>query len=185
VTLPPTAPGAIIECGCYQGGSTAKLSLAAALVGRQLVVCDSFQGLPKPGESDLVNDKEAFECGDFASRLEAVERNVARYGNPGVVRYVAGWYQETLDQLAGMEIACVFLDVDLEESITVCLDKLWTSITPGCKVFVHDVDRVPVVRPFRNREWWAEKFGSPAPPFVGDGGGLGWQRRLLGYSVKT
>ena len=33
VTLPPPVPGAIVECGCYQGGSTAKLSLAAAIAG--------------------------------------------------------------------------------------------------------------------------------------------------------
>ncbi len=100
-----------------------------------------FRVCLRPGESDLVEEKEAFERGDFASRLEEVEQNVRKYGNPDVVKYVAGWYQETLDQLAGIEIACVFLDVDLEESITVCLDKLWKSIAPGCKVFVHDVDR--------------------------------------------
>jgi len=184
VTLPASMPGVIVECGCYQGGSTAKLSLAARIANRQLIVCDSFQGLPQPGMSDRVDEKEAFQSGDFASRLEEVERNVRRHGNPDVVRYVLGWYQETLDQLSGIDIACVFLDVDLEESITVCLHKLWKSISPGCKVFVHDVDRPPVVRPFQDQEWWSSHFNSPIPPFVGSGHGLGWQKRLLGYSIK-
>ncbi len=185
VTLPPSIRGVIVECGCYQGGSTAKLSIAARIANRELVVCDSFQGLPPPGMSDRVDEKEAFERGDFASRLDEVENNVRHYGDPAVVRYVPGWYQETLDQLAGVDIACVFLDVDLEESVTVCLQKLWNSVAPGCKVFVHDVDRPPVVRPFQNEDWWARQFHSPIPRFVGGGSGLGWQKRLLGYSVKS
>ena len=39
-------PGAIVECGCYAGGSSAKLSIVASLLGRQLVIFDSFEGLP-------------------------------------------------------------------------------------------------------------------------------------------
>ena len=66
--------------------------------------------------------------------------------------YVAGWYQHSLDQLSGIDIACVFLDVDLEESITVCWEKLWKSVGPGCKVFVEHADRPPVVRLFQNRD---------------------------------
>ena len=76
VQLPAAVPGVVVECGCYKGGSTAKLSLAARLAGRQLIVCDSFQGLPEPGMSDRVEEKEAFQHGDFASRLDEVERNV-------------------------------------------------------------------------------------------------------------
>ena len=66
-----------------------------------------------------------------------------------------------------------------------CLDKLWKSVAPGCKVFVHDVDRPPVVRRFQDKDWWARHFNSSIPPFFGSGHGLGWQRRLLGYSVKS
>jgi hypothetical protein len=155
------------------------------MANRQLIVCDSFQGLPEPATSDHVAEKEAFHGGDFASQLEEVERNVRRFGRPEVVSYIPGWYQESLDQLSGIDIGCLFLDVDLEESIIVCLDKLWRSIAPGCKVFVHDVDRSPVVRPFQDKEWWRSHFGSSIPTFVGCGHGLGWQKRLLGYSVKS
>ena len=64
--------------------------------------------------SDRVEEKEAFQHGDFASRLDEVERNVRRHGDSDVVKYVPGWYQDSLDQLADLDIACVFLDVDLE-----------------------------------------------------------------------
>src|SRR4051794_9518940 len=41
----PQVPGVVVEAGCYKGGSTAKLSVAAKLAGRKLVVFDSFQGI--------------------------------------------------------------------------------------------------------------------------------------------
>jgi hypothetical protein len=183
--LPPNVPGVIVECGCYQGGSSAKLSLAAGLTKRQLMVCDSFLGLPQPGTSDRLEKMEAFESGDFASRLEEVDRNVRRYGNSAVVQFVPGWYQESLGRLSGVKIACLFLDVDLQESIKTCLVSLWKFVAPGCKVFVHDVNRPPVIEPFRDRDWWSHHIDSTLPEFVGSGRGLGWQKGLLGYAVKT
>src|ERR1700741_4049227 len=46
LSLPNDIPGVVVEAGCYKGGSTAKFSLAADLADRQLVVFDSFQGIP-------------------------------------------------------------------------------------------------------------------------------------------
>jgi len=53
--LPPETKGDIIECGCWQGGSTINLSIISAITGRKLRVCDSFEGLP-----DLVNTRPLF-----------------------------------------------------------------------------------------------------------------------------
>jgi O-methyltransferase len=44
----------VVECGTYAGGSTANLSLVCALVGRELEVFDSFEGLPDPEARDDV-----------------------------------------------------------------------------------------------------------------------------------
>ncbi len=38
--LPPSVPGAVVECGCWKGGSTANLSLICDVVGRDLIVYD-------------------------------------------------------------------------------------------------------------------------------------------------
>ena len=184
IQLPETIPGVVVECGTYQGGSTAKLSHAVALSKRKLIVCDSFEGLPDVGREDHVELKEHFQKGDFASRLEQVRLNLRRYGNIKAVEFVPGWYRESLTRLEGSRIACLFLDVDLQESIKTCLVALWKLMEPGCKVFVHDVDRPSVVEPFRNQNWWAKEIGSELPRFVGDGKGLSWQRRLLGYAIK-
>ena len=49
---PPTAKGVVVECGCWQGGSTVNLSLICDIVGRRLVVYDSFEGLPPAEPND-------------------------------------------------------------------------------------------------------------------------------------
>jgi len=185
IELPDIIPGVLMECGSYLGGSTAKLSHAAALVERCLIVCDSFEGLPGVGHEDKVEGKEEFETGAFAARLEQVRKNVRLYGNIDVVEFVPGWYHESLPRLHGIRIACLFLDVDLQASIKTCLAVLWKQIEPGCKVFVHDLDRPAVTEPFRNEAWWSSNIGLPPPRLIGDSKGLGPQRRLLGYTVKS
>src|SRR5689334_7660006 len=41
--VPSTIRGVVVEAGCFKGGSTAKLSIAAKMAGRQLMVFDSFE----------------------------------------------------------------------------------------------------------------------------------------------
>ena len=50
--IPPEVEGVVVECGCYLGGSTANLSLVCEIVGRELMVYDSFEGLPDPDPRD-------------------------------------------------------------------------------------------------------------------------------------
>ena len=47
---PRSSDGVIIEAGCFKGISSAKLSIAAALAAKELVICDSFEGLPDNDE---------------------------------------------------------------------------------------------------------------------------------------
>ena len=57
LSVPPESNGVIVEAGCFKGSSTAKFSLAADIVGRNLVVFDSFEGLP---ENDEPHDKTIY-----------------------------------------------------------------------------------------------------------------------------
>lgn len=47
LNLPKSIEGNVAECGCSIGGSTAKCGHVLSIVGRRLVVFDSFQGLPE------------------------------------------------------------------------------------------------------------------------------------------
>ena len=60
---PPDVPGDIIECGTWKGGSATNLSLVCKIVGRKLLIYDSFQGLPE----GVPGDREAphYRKGDF------------------------------------------------------------------------------------------------------------------------
>lgn len=54
--------GAVLECGCFKGFSSCCLSWACDYLGRDLIVADSFQGLPDvehtfydPGTSEAIS----------------------------------------------------------------------------------------------------------------------------------
>jgi hypothetical protein len=185
VELPPEIPGVVVECGSFLGGSTSKLSLAAAIARRELIVCDSFEGLPEVDARDHTELKPDFQKGEYAGRLHEVRRNVTRFGNGDRVRFVQGWYDESLAQLKDVRIACGFWDVDLRESFLSCVKGLWPGLNPGAKVFLHDVDRAPVVQVFTDDEWWTSEIGTRPPRFVGAYTGLGRLSPLIGYVTKA
>lgn len=184
IELPLDMPGVIVECGAYLGGSTAKLSHAAAIAGRELFVCDSFEGLPEVSLSDHIDNKPDFNKGEYLGRLDIVKNNVDKFGKLHCVKFVPGWYEESLTQLSGIPVACAFWDVDLQESFKTCIRSLWANLRPGSKVFLHDVDRAPVVEVFADSAWWMEEMGINPPNFVGAYCGLGRLSPLIGYVIK-
>ena len=92
--IPPDEQGVVVECGCFMGGSTANLSLACALTGRQLIVYDSFAGLPSPRGNDRF--ARASQTGFLDADLEAVRQNVRDYGEIDVCTFRKGWFSDTL-----------------------------------------------------------------------------------------
>jgi O-methyltransferase len=133
-------PGAVVECGCFKGGSTARLSLACAATGRSLVVYDSFEGLPEPEQGDRQHEIQrprAFEAGEYSGSLDEVRANVGTYGTLEVCDFVPGWFEDTMQSLPE-EVAVAFIDVDLTESTRTVVTALWPRIANGGVLFVHD-----------------------------------------------
>lgn len=154
------------------------------MTGRKLLVCDSFEGLPIVGTANHISDKPNFKSGEYAGRLPDVAANIERFGKIDCVEFIKGWYEESLGQLAGIPIACAFWDVDLRESFLSCIEALWPQIASGAKVFLHDVDRQPVVTVFEDADWWEMQFDCDPPKFVGARVGLGRLSPLMGYVIK-
>jgi O-methyltransferase len=102
-------PGALLEFGCYKGYSTSVLSTACHLLGRELDVFDSFQGLPSTIST-------YYRRGEFAGDLEEVRRNLAEFGRPDVVTFHPGFFSESVPKWAARSAACLWMDVDLEQS---------------------------------------------------------------------
>src|SRR5687767_9684571 len=72
--IPPEVEGVVVECGCWQGGSTANLSLVCDIIGRDLIVYDSFEGLPPPTDADKYANERTE--GLFRGELETVQAHV-------------------------------------------------------------------------------------------------------------
>lgn len=172
LTLPATVAGCIVEAGCYKGGSAAKFSLAARAAGRELVLFDSFAGLPNAsGDANgrsIFGRKVAFAQGDWCGTLAEVQENVARFGDPASCRYVPGWFEQTLPQFRE-PVAAVFLDVDLASSTRTCLKHLYPLLSPGGWLFSHDGHLQPVVDVYADSEFWQREVGCPRPEIQGLG----------------
>jgi O-methyltransferase len=160
---PQSIAGVILEAGCFKGGSTAKLSLAAQLSGRKLLVFDSFEGLPVVAEQE----KHNFSKGDYEGRLEEVQKNVRTYGAIEACEFFRGWFEQTLPSLAE-PVAVAFVDVDLRDSLKTCLSYIYPKLVPGGSIFSHDGHLPQCVELMRNEEFW-HNLGGPAPQFKGLG----------------
>lgn len=110
---PPEVPGHIVECGTWKGGCAANLSLVCKIVGRKLLIYDSFEGLPE-GDPE---DREAiyYEKGDYCGTLKEVKQNTSKYGEVKSCEFIKGWFEKTLPDLDS-PVLLAFLDVDLEAS---------------------------------------------------------------------
>ena len=96
---PALTEGCVVEAGADKGGSTAKFSIAARLANRELVVFDSFEGIPdhdEPHDKNIFGGTASFPVGSYRGTLEEVKANVARYGEIDVCSFVQGWFDETL-----------------------------------------------------------------------------------------
>lgn len=175
--IPRSVAGDVIECGCYKGGSSTNLSLTCALVGRRLIICDSFEGLPEPSDYDeahaspYTEHTDVYYKGRFAASLELVKSNIERHGRIDVCDFVVGFFEKTLPGL-DRDVALAFLDVDLIDSIKPCLLGIWPRLEDGSRVYVHEARSLSFVSIFFDAHWWDDALGAPAPGFVGAGTGL-------------
>jgi len=193
--LPRGLNGDVVECGAFNGASTASLSLVCTMTGRRLFVCDSFEGLPAPEEVErcaIVAGTEAYyhwQTGDYATTggLEAIKRTVSKFGNIDVCQFVKGYFEDTLKDLETDAIVLVFEDADLPSSVRDCIIHLWRKLQERCKFYCHEPWSTEVVGLFYDKDLWNLQLGLDPPGFFGSGHGLsvGLGRTGMGYAVKV
>jgi len=181
--------GDMVQCGAFKGGSTAKLSILAALTGRKLFVCDSFAGLPNTSESTrryVSHGDQAdyvFGAGEYAGSLEEVRENVLRTGELSVCEFVQGWFADSLPTLE-VRPAFVFTDVDYVTSAQDCLRWLWPRLQPGGQWFTHEASLLTYIEGIMDPEWWLQTLHEPPPVLIGGGAGLSAAAPSLAYFRK-
>jgi O-methyltransferase len=171
LSLPREMPGVVVETGCFKGGSSSKFSLAAEIAGRELLVFDSFEGIPPNEEAhtkDIFGQNTGFGAGDYKGALEEVKGNVTKYGAVQRCRFIKGWFDDTLP-LFKEPVAAVYVDVDLVSSTSTCLKYLYPLLQPGGTLCSQDGHLPLVLDLFNDAEFWRKEVGCEKPEILGFG----------------
>jgi O-methyltransferase len=145
-------PGDLIETGVWRGGATILMRGILEAYGdasRAVWVADSFQGLPKPDAEKYPADAgdRTWTFDQLAIGVEQVKANFARYGLlDDRVRFLVGWFRDTLPTAPIEQLAVMRLDGDLYESTMDALVSLYPKLSPGGYVIVDDYGACPPCR---------------------------------------
>lgn len=172
-------PGDIIEAGVWRGGSSIFMQAVLRINGeteRNVWLADSFQGLPAPDEAKYPADKgmplHLFQ--ELAVPLEAVRANFDRYGLMGEnVRFLKGWFSETLPKAPIEKLALIRADGDMYESTTDILTNLYPKLSPGGFIIIDDY-QIPACR--QAVADYRGKHGITEPIEAIDWAGVYWRR---------
>lgn len=145
--------GDLVECGVWRGG--ASILMRAVLEVRDnkekyVWLADSFQGLPKPDAANYQMDRK-YRWDRYSAFLgvsqERVAENFDRYGLlDDRVKFLPGWFKDTLPTAPIERISVLRLDGDLYESTIQALDALYPKLSPGGFCIVDDYGAIPVCK---------------------------------------
>ena len=137
-------PGDLIETGVWRGGVTILMRGMLEAWGdteRSVWVADSFEGLPAPNVEAYPDDAGHDMSGVSTLMVGAdqVRANFDRYGLlDDQVRFLEGWFADTLSMAPIEQLAILRLDGDLYESTMDALVPLYDKVSPGGFVIVDD-----------------------------------------------
>lgn len=137
-------PGDFIECGVWRGGSCILMRAILAERGvtdRTVWVCDSFEGLPKPDAKRYPLDKggKHYRHDFLRVPLEVVQKNFADFGLlDNQVKFVKGFFRDSLSQVTASRFAILRLDGDIYESTIQPLEALFPRLSSGGFLLVDD-----------------------------------------------
>jgi hypothetical protein len=147
--LEKNVPGDCIETGVWRGGAVIfmrALLRAAGVTDRLVWVADSFEGLPEPDPEKYPIEakahagpviKKAYK--NFAAGLEEVRANFRAYGLlDDQVRFLPGWFKDTLPTAPIPRLALLRLDGDYYESTMDSLVHLYDKLSPGGYAIIDD-----------------------------------------------
>jgi len=150
--LEDNIPGDFVETGVWRGGACILMRgvlKAYGVTDRLVWVADSFAGLPMPNaakyKADRGDDHHVYEA--LAVSQEQVAENFKRYDLlDEQVKFLKGWFSETLPSAPIDKIAVLRLDGDMYESTMDALNALYNKVSPGGFVIIDDFHAVPGCR---------------------------------------
>lgn len=145
-------PGDLIETGVWRGGCTILMRAILKAHGdasRTVWVADSFEGLPPPDADRFPADRgDTHHALDYLRVSEdEVREAFRRYGLlDDRVRFLKGWFRDTLPAAPIERLAVLRLDGDMYGSTIEAFDALYPRLSPGGFVIVDDYGAIPACR---------------------------------------
>lgn len=147
--LRQNVPGDLIETGVWRGGAAIFMRAvlkAYDVTDKSVWVADSFEGLPEPDEQNFPLEAKAHGgkimkdvYSHFAVSLEDVQRNFRAYGMlDEQVRFLKGWFKDTLPTALTSSLSVMRLDGDYYESTRDALLYLYDKLSIGGYVIIDD-----------------------------------------------
>ena len=134
-------PGDFIETGVLRGGACIFMRgvlKAYTCTDRRVWVADSFAGFPEEGLLAWgIEDPAAFNT--LAASLETVKENFSRYQLlDDQVRFLSGWFKDTLPSAPIEQLALIRLDGDMYSSTMESISALYPKLSSGGYLIVDD-----------------------------------------------
>lgn len=145
-------PGDLIETGVWRGGATIFMRAilkAYNIKDRTIWVADSFEGCPRPNAEKYPHDKDDthYTSGELVASLDDVKANFEQYGLlDGQVKFLKGWFKDTLPKAPIAKLSVMRLDGDLYESTMEALENLYPKLSVGGYVIIDDFGPLPACR---------------------------------------
>ena len=145
-------PGDLIETGVWRGGASIFMRAVLKAYGdavRRVWVADSFCGLPEPDAARYPADAgdRHHTAPQLAVSLAEVRANFSRYRLlDDQVRFLPGWFNDTLPNAPIERLAVMRLDGDMYGSTMEALTHLYPKLSIGGYVILDDYGAVPGCR---------------------------------------
>jgi O-methyltransferase len=179
--------GDLIEAGVWRGGASMLIRGTLDSLGEQdrtVWLADSFRGFPKPDESTFPDDRGLdLSPHEFLSvPVDEVRSYFARFGLDHDLRFVEGFFHETMPTLRGGSWALARLDGDTYESTWTSLEALYPGLAAGGYLIIDDYGFVPACRqavddyrhehnisePIEDVDWNCVRWRRVDPPAASD-----------------
>lgn len=177
--------GDVIEAGTWRGGASILIRATLDALGardRTVWVADSFQGFPVPEAAGVAEDRDLETdmsgLAYLAPSLEEVQGYFGRFGVDHGVRFLPGFFEETMAQLRGRRWSIVRLDADTYKATQLTLEALYPGLSVGGYVISDDYAFLPACR--RAVDEFRDRHGITEPIEQIDYNSVRWRREHSG-----
>lgn len=139
-----SVPGDLIETGAWRGGASIFMRAilkAHGVTDRVVWVADSFCGLPPPNPHKYPEDSGGVHHNNDPLKvpLEEVQSNFTKYDLlDEKVRFLEGWFSETLPSAPIERLAVLRIDADMYQSTMDALTTMYPKLSLGGYVIIDD-----------------------------------------------